>query len=259
MLPRVYRFAAVPSTWHQRAMAAFLWAEDGAALSHRAAAALWGLEGVGRGGVEVLVPTTRRVRHRAVKVHSTRILLRRDMRRVEGIPVTAPERTLIDLAGVVDECTLEFALEDALRRGLTTPQRVRRRLEELGGKGRAGTKQLRRLLDVRQARPAESGLEVRVERFLRARGLARCFVRQYEAWDGERRRRLDWAAPDQMVALEAHSWRHHAGRADWSRDQARNAGLEALGWRFVYVTRDDVDDSPDHLEARIRRALEPAA
>lgn len=257
--PRVYRVAAFPRTWRQRALAACLWAGRDAVLSFRAAGALWRLDGVERGPVEVTIPRATGLCTPGVVVHRCADLPRHDRRSVEDVPVTSPERTLVDLAGVLDEHSLELALEDTLRRGITTPARVRRRLETLGGRGHPGTGTLRRLLDVRQARPAESGLEVKLERFLRKRGLDRFFVRQYEVWDGVRRRRLDWAVPDRMVALEADSWRHHSGRAAWSADRARNDRLEGLGWRFVSVTHHGLTVEPDLLDARIRQSISQAA
>jgi very-short-patch-repair endonuclease len=240
-------------------MAACLWAGGDAVLSFRAAGTLWQLDGVERGPIEVTVPRATGLCSPGVVVHRCTALPRHDRRSVEDIPVTSPERTLVDLAGVIEGHSLELALEDALRRGLTTPLRVQRGLQALGGRGRPGAGALRRLLDVRQDRPAESGLEVKLERFLRERGLDRFFVRQYEVWDGERRRRLDWAAPDHMVALEADSWRHHSGRAAWSADRARNDRLEGLGWRFVSVTDHCLTVESDLLDTRVRRVLSQAA
>ncbi|MGH2652620.1 MAG: hypothetical protein ACRDHK_15575, partial [Actinomycetota bacterium] len=231
-------------------------AGDSALLSFRAAGALWQLDGVERGPVEVTMTSSRGLRTSRVVVHRAETLAPSDRRTVEGIPVTSPERTLVDMARVLDERTLELAIEDALRRGLTTPERARERLDALGGRGRSGAAMLRRLLDLRHPRPAESGLEVDVERFLRERGLGHFFVRQYDVWDGERRRRLDWAAPEHRVALEADGWRYHSGRQAWSADRARNDRLEALGWLFVSMTG---QSDPDMLESRIRHALERAA
>lgn len=178
---------------------------------------------------------------------------------VDNIPVTSPERTLIDLAGILDQRSLEMALVSALNQGLTTTVRIAERLEALAGRGRAGGVTLERLLSIHDGRPLESPLELDVERFLRERGLDRYFVRQHEVWDGTQTRRLDFAAPDLKVALEADSWQHHSARRAWFRDQARNDALEALGWRFVTVTAYALSETPDLLEARIRAALDQAA
>ena len=52
-LPNVYRLPGAPRTWLQALMAVCLWAGDGAVASHRAAAALWGLDGFDEGPLEV--------------------------------------------------------------------------------------------------------------------------------------------------------------------------------------------------------------
>ena len=54
--PKTYRLAACPPTWEQRLWAGWLWAGEPGAVSHRAAAALLGLEHFGPGPVEVTVP-----------------------------------------------------------------------------------------------------------------------------------------------------------------------------------------------------------
>ena len=52
-LPSVYRLPGAPRTWFQSLMAACLWAGEGAVASHRAAAALWGLDGFDEGPLEI--------------------------------------------------------------------------------------------------------------------------------------------------------------------------------------------------------------
>lgn len=254
----VYLVATFPRSQRQRLLGACLFFGDDAVVSHRSAGRLWQLDGVASARPEITLARSGRAAFPGVRIHRSRVEAT-DRRSIDGIPVTSPERTLIDLAAVLDGAALELALEDAFRRGLTTHGRVQTRLDALGGKGRAGSGTLRRLLRLRQAPPAESALEVRVERFLRERGLAHRFVRQHEVWDGERRRRLDWAVPEEKLALEADSWRYHSSRQAWSRDRARNDRLEALGWRFVSVTDQGLTRDPDLLEARIVRALDTAA
>src|SRR6266851_686122 len=53
VLPGVYRLAGTPTSWEQSLKAATLWGGDGCVVSHRAAAALHGLAGFARQGVEV--------------------------------------------------------------------------------------------------------------------------------------------------------------------------------------------------------------
>jgi predicted transcriptional regulator of viral defense system len=44
---------------------------------------------------------------------------------LDGIPITTPARTLLDLATCVDDDELEQALANAIRRGLTTYEEIR--------------------------------------------------------------------------------------------------------------------------------------
>src|SRR4051794_5354725 len=95
-------------TQRGRWMAAVLAAGPGAVLSHRAAAALWGL----RSGTAVEISAPTRVRRPGITAHGAtippdeRVIL-------DGIPVTTVARTLLDLAAVVAKHELEAALHQA--------------------------------------------------------------------------------------------------------------------------------------------------
>lgn len=71
---------------------------------------------------------------------------------------------------------------------------------------------------------------------------------------GERKAFLDFAWPDVRLALEADSYRHHAGRLAWSRDRTRNNAVISRGWRILPVTWDDMVDRPHELMAAVFRA-----
>jgi predicted transcriptional regulator of viral defense system len=168
--PGVYRIAGAPVTWHQRLMAACL--ASGGVASHRAGAALWGLEGFEPGPVEVVVPGPARRRLAGVRVHRTRDLPRADVGEVDGIPVTRPARTLVDLASVAGGDRLEGALDSALRQQLVTVAYVDRRLAAIGSAGRPGVAALRELLAARTERkPAGSQRGNRLAQLAVAAGL----------------------------------------------------------------------------------------
>lgn len=84
--------------------------------------------------------------------------------------LTDPTRTLCELWAVVDEETLEVALEDSLLRGLTSEARLRAWLASEGRRGRTGCGAISGLLDQRCGKAAESPLEVRAIRALRKGG-----------------------------------------------------------------------------------------
>jgi predicted transcriptional regulator of viral defense system len=103
ILPGVYKFGGAPASGRQAALAACLWGGPGSVVSHRAAGALWGFDGVTARGMEVSVPKVRRLRTTKLTVHRTGQLHRIDRTRRDGIPITTPARTLVDVAGVFDE------------------------------------------------------------------------------------------------------------------------------------------------------------
>ena len=96
---------------HGRWMAAVLAAGPDAVLSHRSAAALWGLRATSRTRIEVTAPRDLRPRK---GLHPHCAVLPDDERTIhQGIPVTTPARTLLDLAGVLERQALDRALDEA--------------------------------------------------------------------------------------------------------------------------------------------------
>jgi hypothetical protein len=255
----VYRIGVVPPSWHQRLMAACLWGGKGTVVSHRAAGALWNLDGVGPGFVEV---TTRRQLARQqprVLTHSSDFLSPMDRTMVGPLPVTTVTRTLIDLATVMSAKALEHALDSALRDGLTSVAEISGRVAELGGKGRAGVGVLRGMLEGYGAGAPvpESVLERNLLRLLEKAHLPPPH-RQFLVTDGERAvARLDFAYPDLAVGIETDGYRWHGGRIGFERDRARVGELASLGWRVIQVTWKELDERPQNVVRRIRRALDP--
>jgi hypothetical protein len=92
-------------------MAAVLAIGPGAALSHRSAAAMWGLRVAA--GARTDVTVARKPRARAgIALHHA-VLAPDEVTVVRGITVTTPPRTLLDLAGIVATRHLERAVNDA--------------------------------------------------------------------------------------------------------------------------------------------------
>lgn len=173
-----------------------------------------------------------------------------------GIPVTTPARTLIDVAAVSPPLAVEEALDDALRRKLVSIPRLRWRLEELNARGRSGITVIRRLLDVRDGlgRVPESVFETRLLRAMHAAGLRPVLQHEVRA-RGRLVAIIDFAFPDVKVAIEADGFRWHSGRARWDIDRARRNELTLLGWRIIHVTWTEFARDPESVIDSIRRAL----
>jgi very-short-patch-repair endonuclease len=160
---------------------------------------------------------------------------------VDAIPVTSPTRTLIDLASVLHADVLEEALDEALRRRLTTVRRLQWRLAQLGTRGRQGAGTLAKFAEARAGtRTPESRLETRFLRLLRRAKLP-LPVPQHEIRDHSSLiARVDFAFPDVGLAIEVDSHRWHSSRARWEHDLARRNALTSLGWRIIHVTSTDL-------------------
>jgi hypothetical protein len=140
--------------------------------SHLCAAAIWGLDGFSQNIVEV--STTRRVLPiPGMVVHQVRPPPPDDVRQSGPFKVSSPARTLIELATDLDDEALENAVDEVLRRRLTSLRRLAWRLDQIGARGMRGAARLRRvLMDRDPTQRPESGLERRFLRLLAAKGFS---------------------------------------------------------------------------------------
>lgn len=251
----VYRISAVEVSWHQRLMAAYFHVGEPVAVSGRSAGALWSLEGIELSVVELTTPDFRRRRAKDFFLHSSDLLPNADLARVGPFKVTTPTRTLVDLGALISQEALEVALEDAFRRGISSPQRILARLEALSKKGRNGIGPLRDLMSKRAEGGAKSLLEVKTTRLLRQAGLPKP-IRQYEVRLGPKTKAfIDLAYPQAMLAIELDGFKFHSDKSVFQKDRTRRNALTKLGWRTAQFTWDDVNNRPNYVIETVRALL----
>ncbi len=131
----LYRLRDFPSSPHEHIVAGWLRTPPSAdaVVSHESALELDDLSDVIADEVHVTVPRTRRRKPiEGVVVHPTTFpVTMRQRRNVLGMPVTTVDRTIIDVlrsTGMTEQA--QVAVEQALRRGLTTKRRLRATAEE---------------------------------------------------------------------------------------------------------------------------------
>jgi very-short-patch-repair endonuclease len=259
--PGVFRMAGAPETWHQSLLAAALAAD--AVVSHRSAAELWGLtRPAGYVEVSVVPPSQPRLRPPAI-AHRILDLPAEEPIERQGLRITDPVRTVIDLGLVLPH----WSVGDALSRGLSTRllslADVRQLRNALGRKGRNGVGVVRELLEARAAISGteESLLEKRLLDLLRQADLPAPTL-QHEVWAAGRFvARVDAAYVDRQVAIEVDGYEHHTTPGAFQRDRTRQNRLVALGWTVLRFTWEDVTKRPTTVAEAIRQAIDrtPAA
>jgi very-short-patch-repair endonuclease len=147
-----------------------------------------------------------------------------DVTHIAGIPVTTPLRTLADLNWP------DRLVREALARGLIRP-------EQLPFEDRT-----------------DNEFEDRFRELVRRAGLPQP-IPQYQFGPY----RLDFAWPEQRIAVETDGWATHGPRDGFEDDRARDAALMARGWRVLRVTYRRLKHQPTKVAAQLAAVLAQAA
>jgi very-short-patch-repair endonuclease len=208
-----------------RHVAALLAAGPNAVLSHRTAGALWRFTTAGP-TVDVTVPGEARRSRPGLTIHRTASLNARDVRLHQGLRLTSPQRTLRDLAKLLDPADIERATAEA---------------------------QVLRLIprDTHpDIAPTRSELERRMLGLLRDAGLPPPLVNTrigpFE---------VDFAWPEHKVVAELDGWAAHSTRAAFERDRARDAELQAAGHAVLRFTWRQLQHHPVRVAGRVAHVL----
>jgi hypothetical protein len=219
-----------------RCMAAALAAGEGGVLSHRAAIWLWDMPQSLPETLEVTCPRRRRSRP-GLRCHEAR--LPADERAVrEGVPVTSPSRSILDVARYTYAHRLERMIEAGEEAGLDSPAPLPVLLDRYPRK--PGAPRLRSILGIRdEPRLTRSDWEAMTLAFCDRHGFHRpltsvlfpCGGRTYE---------LDAFWPGHMLALEFDSWEYHRGKQAFREDRIRDRALTRAGVRTIRITAFDL-------------------
>jgi predicted transcriptional regulator of viral defense system len=131
----VYRLAQFPHSPFEDLYIAWLRAGPAAVISHESALAVYGLSDNLPSAVHLIVPRTASRRRAGIHMHTHR-LERHEITRREGLPLTTGPRTLADVAvGGLAEDLVVRAIQEAVQRGLTTPEALRDYARQRSGRG----------------------------------------------------------------------------------------------------------------------------
>jgi predicted transcriptional regulator of viral defense system len=252
LYPGVYAVGHLVLSREARWMAAVLACGPGAVLSHRSAAALWGMLNPGSHAIEVTTP--RKSRSRGA-IHRHFAVLPADETTTErGIPVTTVPRTLFDLAATSSADVVEHALRESeyrrLHDRLSLPDLLARYPR------RRGAPTVREALRRRRDLPAgrvRSWLELEFLPFLRRNGLPRP---QLNVWleVGGRWIQVDclWSG---KAVVELDGFAAHGTRTAFREDRARDRRLRVAGYEVTRIAPEQFEAEPEEIATDLRALL----
>jgi very-short-patch-repair endonuclease len=184
-------------------------------------------------------------------------LLDEDVTELDGISLTTPARTVVDL-GAVNRWSVEHALEQGIRNELFTLADVDRFVRRVARRGRRGVGVIRPLLEARRKwdRATESALEDEFRKLIAAWGLPMPEL-QYEVRDtaGCFVCRADFAFPNKQLLIELDSEAHHLDRITFRRDRQKQNRALLLGWTVLRYTWWDLKENPMRVVGELQAKL----
>jgi very-short-patch-repair endonuclease len=172
----------------------------------------------------------------------------------KGIPVTTPERTILDLASELPVERLEKVIRQAEYDHLTSPASLTSCLST--HEGARGSRRLRKAMDL-SAESEGVDREELERRFLR-------FIRRHKLPTPQLNHRIDLphrtvyadcAWPQRKLIVELDSRRAHANRHAFESDRERDRDLLVAGWTTTRVTWRQLRESEDRLATGLTALL----
>jgi very-short-patch-repair endonuclease len=229
----------------RRWMGAVLVSGKSAALSHRSAGALWEIAKEG-GAVETTVRRSEGPDRPELRVRRRPTLPSRDLTIRELIPVTTPDRTLVDLATVLGAHALERAVNDADKLDLVVAGDLAAVAERF--RGEPGVRRLRQLLARDSFCLSDSTLEVIFRRIAPRAGLpipeTKRVINGFE---------VDFFWQSLGLVVETDGLRYHRTAASQTRDRLRDQAHTAAGLTTLRFTHWQVQHREEEVIEVLRK------
>lgn len=242
----VYAVGWPQITPKRRRMAAVLACGEGALLSHRSAAALWEIGEEARGVVDISVTRRVELKRQGLRVRGRPSLTPERITTHDGIPVTTPVQTLIDLSTELAPIRVERAVNEADKRDLIDPETLRAELNYYVGE--PGVKALRSLLDKRTFRLSDSDLEILFRPIATEAGLPPPLTKEIvNGWE------VDFFFPDLGLVIETDGLRYHRTPSTQTRDARRDRTHALAGMTPLRFTHYEIKYESPRVRSELRR------
>lgn len=246
----IYLIGPSLPTLTARARAAALSYGEGAVISHRTAAELWGLLPTSEEQyIHVTVPGRNARPHDGVCLHRVRALASVEISEKHALPLTSPARTVLDLASTAPPRDTEVALAEARIHRLATDPQIANTIQR--NPTSRGAPTLKALLEQEQdSGYTRSAAERRLRDLVRDAGLPR--PRFNEPLLGYV---VDALWPEHRLVVEVDGYAYHRHRKAFERDRRRDQELVAAGYRVIRVTWLQLRDRPLSVITSIAQAI----
>jgi len=232
-----------------REQAALIACGERAFLSHRSAAALWGLIRAFPVEVEVSVVQRRCASRKGIRVHQIRKIHPREVRRRHGLWVSSPARAVLELAATGSTRELFGAIDEGLAHERFTPQELRDVLAR--NRPRRGAARLAAILgDETATATSRSRIEKRLLRLVRDAGLP---LPETNVKFGRFELDLFWRR--ERLAVELDTYPFHRGPGAFNRDREKDLLLRDARIDLLRFTGDHVRDRSAMVLATIAGEL----
>lgn len=239
----VYAVGYSTLTYERRWMAAALACGDGALISHRSAAMVWGLLKAEAGIIDVSVRGHGGNRQRTgIRLHRSRSLTPAMRTRRHNIPVTTPARTVADLRriGTAQEVRRAIRQADALGLSIQGPNGID--ATDQAETVRNAVKRTRSELEWMFFELCREHLLPLPEINVRIGNLEVDFL---------------WRA--QRLVVETDGYQFHRGRQAFEDDHTRSLELKARGYEVLQFTYRQVVGEREQIVALLRSLLDASA
>jgi very-short-patch-repair endonuclease len=191
-------------------------------------------------------------------VHGSSDLHAHHIRVRNGVPVTNPARTLIDLGAVAPSSLVARCTEEWLADRKVTIAQLKAAIEEHQGRGRRGVGVLRHALQTRVLVDlrADSGVEALLAQVLRRHRVPVPDLHHIVRAGSSLIAELDYAYPDKRIAIEVDGYGVHLrSRETFEHDRHRQNELEIAGWRVLRFTSHALRQEPTRVANQVKRIL----
>jgi very-short-patch-repair endonuclease len=216
-----------------------------AALSHSSAAALFKIGVEQASAIEVSRRSPDEIRPPGIRVHRRPSLTDGWYGHYDGIPITTPVQTLIDLATRHGIPKMERAMNEADKLGLVRTDDLRKALDDHPGE--PGVARLRMIIDRATFRYTRSELERAFLPLVRQAGLPEPRTSVYVTGH-----EVDFHFPDLGLVIETDGLTYHRTPAEQQKDRERDQDHTAAGLAQLRFTHGQIKFEPDRVLRTLR-------